>query len=396
MIKLAYIVSHPIQYQAPLLRLIAERQNIDLTVFFLSNISVRDYKDQGFGEKIKWDIPLLDGYRYKFLPSIGSKDRLSFCQPHSYGLTGCLKAGKFDVLWVHGYGHYSCVQAIGVAKRLGIKVLLRGESNLISAPRGALKRLVKDTFIRKLFAMCDGFLSIGSLNRKYYRYYGVSEERLFSMPYAVDNAFFQQRVARVRATRGSFRSSLGLQSGRPVILYASKLMARKHPMDLLEAYIQLSPDGSQEPEPYLLYVGNGEERERLEVRAKGTGWSSIHFLGFQNQTKLPAFFDLCDVFVLPSVFEPWGLIVNEVMNAGKPVIVSDQVGCAPDLVKDGVNGYIVPPRDISALSKALHVVIESPERAKRMGEMSLKQINQWGFEEDLKGIECAIEAVITK
>lgn len=396
MVNLAYVVSHPIQYQAPLLRFIASQQDINLTVFFLSDISLKSYKDRGFGEDIKWDVPLLDGYNYEFLPAISSRNRLSFWQPINYGLARRLRVGKFNALWVHGYGHLSCIQAIITAYRLGIKVLMRGESNLISAPRSSLKHLLKDSFIKQLFAICDGFLCIGSLNREYYRHYGIPEDRLFSMPYAVDNTFFQERAVEARSKRESFRSSLGLQPGRPIILYASKLMVRKHPMDLLEAYIQLSPDGIQEPKPYLLYVGNGEEREHLEARAAATSWNSIHFLGFQNQTKLPAFFDLCDVFVLPSTYEPWGLIVNEVMNAGKPIIVSDQVGCATDLVRNGENGFVFPVRDILSLAKALDTILRNPEKAKWMGKMSLERISKWGFSEDLKGIEQAPGMVINK
>lgn len=394
MVNLAYVVSHPIQYQAPLLRFIANQQDINLTVFFLSNISVKSYKDSGFREEIKWDTPLLDGYNYEFLPAISPRDRLSFWQPINRGLAKRLKAGGFEVLWVHGYGHLSCIQAIIAAHRLGIKVLMRGESNLISAPRGTPKHLFKNSFVKQLFTLCDGFLYVGSLNREYYRYYNTPEDKLFSMPYAVDNAFFQERVAEAKSTRESFRSLLGLQPGRPIILYASKLVARKHPMDLLQAYIQLSPDGIQEPKPYLLYVGNGEERERLEERARATGWGSICFLGFQNQTKLPAFFDLCDVFVLPSVYEPWGLIVNEVMNAGKPIIVSDQVGCAPDLVKNGENGFVFPARDISALAKALSAILRYPKKAEEMGKMSFERINRWGFLEDLNGLKHAVDKVM--
>ena len=144
------------------------------------------------------------------------------------------------------------------------------------------------------------------------------------MPYAVDNEFFRRKAEEAAGRREVFRESIGLDPGRPVILYASKFMARKHPMDLLEAYISLSPDGLREPDPYLLFVGNGEERNKLEKRAIATGWNSIRFMGFRNQSELPAFYDLCDLFVLPSTHEPWGLVINEVMNV-KPVIVTAQV-----------------------------------------------------------------------
>ena len=157
------------------------------------------------------------------------------------------------------------------------------------------------------------------------------------MPYAVDNEFFRTAAERARPHRERLRAELGLQPGRAVILFASKMQPHKRAADLLEAYARLSPDTAAEPAAYLVFAGDGEERARLERRARALKWDSIRFIGFRNQSELPALYDLCDVFVLPSEHEPWGLVVNEAMNAGKPVIVSDRVGAGPDLVEDGVN-----------------------------------------------------------
>ncbi len=394
MVRLAYLVSHPIQYQAPLLREVAGERSIDLTVFFQSDISVRSFRDAGFGETISWDVSLLEGYRHEFLPALGGTDRLSAIRPLSVGLKKRLIEGRFDALWVHGYASQCVVRAVYAARRRGMPVLMRGESNAISAPRSSGKERLKRFFLGRLFGACDALLYVGTLNRDYYRSYGVPDEKLFPMPYAVDNAFFRRRASEAAEMRESFRASLGLAPGRPVILYASKLSARKHPMDLLEAYIRLSPDGAREPAPYLLFVGNGEERRRLEERLKATGWSSIRLLGFRNQTELPAFYDLCDVFILPSVHEPWGLVINEAMNAGKPVIVSDQVGCGPDLVRDGKNGFVFPARDVEALSHALKAVTEDRARAQAMGEKSREIVERWGFREDIAGLRAALEQVV--
>ncbi len=395
-VRIAYLVSHPIQYQAPLLRKIARDPGLDLTVFFLSDISLGTFKDKGFGQEIHWDVPLLDGYRHVFLRTLVNRRRLSFFFPFAYGLRAYLKVGRFDVLWVHGYSHLSHVLAIGVAKTLGIKVLMRGESNLISAHRTRLKTILKRLFLPQLFRLCDGFLCVGKLNREYYSHYGVPPKALFDMPYAVDNEFFSHRIAESAVTRESLADSLGLEAGRPIILYVSKLIARKHPMDLLKAYIQLSPDISREPRPYLLFIGSGEEMKSLEDCARETGWKSIRFLGFRNQSELPAFFHLCDAFVLPSTHEPWGLVINEVMNAAKPIIVSDQVGCWPDLVDDGINGYVYRARDIHGLSDALRKVIENPAKAKEMGQRSAERITGWNFAKDIQGLNKAINAVMRR
>ncbi|MHB1407410.1 MAG: glycosyltransferase family 4 protein [Desulfitobacteriaceae bacterium] len=395
-VKLAYLVTHPIQYQAPLLRKIAEEPDIDLTVFFCSDFSVNGFADPGFGRVIEWDVPLLDGYKYEFLPVVGGMDRISFWRPFNYGLAKRLKAGRFDVLWVHGYARWFHWVAMITAKRLGMKVLIRDEATPISSHRGMGKRVAKRVFFSALKAVCDGFLAIGTLNRDYYHQSGIDEERIFRVPYAVDNEFFQAKATASAMNREELRSSLELEPGRPVILYASKLIERKRPTDLLEAYSRLSPDGRAEPQPYLLFIGDGEMRSSLEKRAAELGWSSIRFLDFRNQTELPRYYDLCDVFVLPSINEPWGLVINEVMNSGRAVIVSDQVGCAPDLVKDGENGYIFRAGDIDCLANCLSKVMADDKLRARMGRESLRRINEWSFERDITGVREALASVTRK
>ena len=392
--RLAYLVSHPIQYQAPLLRLISAEPDIDLTVFFCSDLSVREYHDVGFGQALQWDVPLLDGYRHEFLPAFGGTDRLSFWRPLTHGLARRLDEGNFDALWIHGWGYWSHLLAVSSARRRGVKILMRGESGLHLTTRGRVRRGLKRILMHYLVTNVDAFLTIGEHNRKYYLHHGAAPERLFPVPYSVDNAFFQEKAARAGPDRERLRTLLGLAPGRPVILYASKMIERKRPGDLLEAYIRLSGDGTHEPDPYLLFIGDGELRPELEARAARLNWNSIKFLGFKNQTELPGYYDLCDVFVLPSVQEPWGLVINEVMNAGRAVIVSDEVGCAPDLVKSGENGYVFKAGDISDLRNALVSVLNNLEMTRDMGRKSLEIINHWGFREDIAGLHGALEAIV--
>lgn len=392
-LNLAYLVSHPIQYQAPLLREVALDPDINLKVFFCSDVSVREYTDVEFGTVFKWDVPLLEGYEYEFLPVLGNTTMLSFWQPFNYGLTKKLRDGRFDAIWIHGWGYWSHLQAIAISKMLGIKVLMRGESHLNLPRRSGAKRFVKENFLRKFIANLDGCLSIGTWNKNFYSHYGADPKKIFDVPYAVDNTFFQQKCAEAATKREAFRASLQLQPGRPIILYASKMTPRKRAEDLLEAYTGLSPNGA-EPDPYLLFIGDGEMRATLEQRASQLGWDSIKFLGFKNQTELPAFYDLCDVFVLPSFHEPWGLVINEVMNAGRAVIVSDQVGCGADLVRPRENGYIFEAGDIADLRIGLKTVLNTPDQSRMMGANSLKIINKWGFEQDIVGIKKALNSMV--
>jgi glycosyltransferase involved in cell wall biosynthesis len=392
-IRLAYLVTHPIQYQAPLLRRIAAEPGIDLTVFFCSDFSLQSYLDPCFGRMITWDIPLTGGYRHEILPALGRKDRLSFWRPFNYGLARRLDRRNFDVLWVHGYNRWFHWLAMAWAKIRGLKVLVRDEATLISASRNKLKGLAKRVFFLMLRNLADGFLAIGRLNAQYYQYYGIGPDRIFSVPYAVDNGFFRDQAQGAAAHRERLRAELGLTPGRPIILFASKLSAIKRGADLLEAYIRMSPDQIREPTPYLLFVGEGDQRQILETRARATNWTSIKFLGFKNQTELPRYYDLCDVLVLPSVFEPWGLVINEVMNAGRAVVVSDQVGCGPDLVRRGENGEVFKAGDIADLSLALDNLVSNQPKCRALGEKSLEIISKWGIEEDVAGLNKALAAV---
>jgi len=397
-VRLAYLVSHPIQYQAPLLRRIAQEPDIDLTVFFGSDFSVRDYKDEGFGVGIKWDVPLLDGYRYEFLPKLRDTSGVSVTSPMSHGilrrLQGRHNESPFDALWVHGYANVNAMHGILAANALGIPVLLRAESWLRDRQRSGIKLQMKRLFFDILKRLVDATLPIGSLNSDYWQHYFGDDVPQFLIPYAVDNDYFQQRSLAAQSGRAELLTELNLDPARPVILFASKLQQRKHCDDLLEAYLNLSP--GSEPLPYLVIVGDGEVRAELEARAAATGFQSIRFCGFRNQSELPRFFDIANVFVLPSRHEPWGLIVNEVMNAGRAVIVSDDVGCQPDLITDGVEGAVYPVRDVAALTAALERVLASPETAAAMGRRALERIQSWNFEADIRGLRQALAAVTGK
>ena len=397
-VRLAYLVSHPIQYQAPLLRRIAQEPDIDLTVFFGSDFSVRGYRDQGFGVGVKWDVPLLDGYKHEFLPRLRDGQDVGVMTPLNRGIVSRLRGRggdlPFDALWVHGYASANSMHGMIAAKALGIPVLLRAESWLHDRGRSGVMLTLKNLFFAGLKLMVDGVLPIGTLNAEYWRHYFGDDVPQFLMPYAVDNGYFAQRAREAQAGRKSLRAELGIDPARPVILFASKLQARKHCDHLIEAYARLSHAPGTEPEPYLVIVGDGEERAALERQAAATGFSSIRFCGFRNQSELPRFFDLATVLVLPSRHEPWGLIVNEGMNAARPAIVSDDVGSGPDLIENGVNGCIYPVGDVDALTNALRRVLDVPGAAAAMGQRAFERIQSWGFEEDVKGLRRALAAVV--
>lgn len=395
-VRLAYLVSHPIQYQTPLLRRIALEPTIDLTVLFGSDFSIRGYKDRGFGVEVAWDTPLLDGYRSEFLRPLRDNGEVSPTTPISRGIFRRLQQSDgspaFDALWVHGYASINSLQAILAANALGIPVLLRAESWLADRVRSPWKLIAKKAFFKLLGTSIAAVLPIGTVNAAYWQHYFGDSVPQFLMPYAVNNDYFAALAASAVPREPELRAQLGLSPEKPVILFASKLQQRKHADHLLEAYGRFVAHRPLQHRPYLVIVGDGEQRAQLESQARQLKLEDVRFAGFRNQSELPRFFQLADVFVLPSRHEPWGLIVNEAMASGCPAIVSSDVGCHADLITNGVEGCVFPVGDMPALTLALHQVFSSPETPRKMGEAARRRISTWTYEEDVRGLQEALAA----
>jgi glycosyltransferase involved in cell wall biosynthesis len=382
-VRLAWIATHPIQYQAPLLRAIAQCPDIELTVLFFSDFSSRNFVDPGFGRAIEWDTPLLEGYKYEFLPGTGADiDEIKTFQPRVSGLSKRLNKQNFDAVVVQGWNHYGMVMAAWLAKHAGLTVMMRCEAtDHVDSSRG-LKRILRESTVRFLLSQVDCCLAIGTRNRDFYLSRKFPAQKIGKMPYCVDNDHFRREAQ--RADVAQMRAQLGLAPGRPIILYASKFIARKYADLLLEAYQRL-----REPRPYLVYVGDGELRRGLEATISNQGLKDVRLAGFRNQRELPAFYAMADIFVLPSVNETWGLVINEAMNAGCAIITTDQVGSAVDLVRSNENGYVIKARDVSALTHALEQCLAN-ERFREMGRRSLEIIENWGIKENVAGLRASM------
>ncbi len=403
-LRVAYFATHPIQYQAPLLRYLARDRQIDLHAFFYSDYSLRKHVDPGYGVGFKWDVPLTDGYKHSFLRRAFPGDRLNRKSWNpAIGVTSVLRQGKFDLVWIHGWSHICSLQGLWAARKLRIPALFRGDSvpdrMCIAGRRKAWAPVCQSAILRR----AHGFLAIGSANRQFYSERNVRADRVFLMPHAVDNGFFGSQARTASERRTELRAKLGLDPNRPVTLFVGRLARVKGAELLIDALETLwksnrgkgtrSPTTSPSPIPHVLFVGDGPARSELEARARNLGPGAAQFAGFRNQTELPAFYDLCDLLVLPSRFEPWGLVVNEVMNAGRPVIVSDRVGAGMDLVQHRVNGWVYPHGDAQALAKCLEEAFTRPGGSQEMGRRSFERISRWDFEADRIGLWSAANAV---
>ena len=359
-LRLAYLVTHPIPYQAPLLRMVAAQPDIDFHAFFGTDFTTRPFVAGEFKQLIEWDgLP----------PLVGEDDALS-----------ALRAA-----------HHAA--AILSAKKRGIKVLLRDEATPISAARSGAKRFAKRVFFETLKRGVDAYLAIGELNERYYVENGVDPARVFSVPYAVDNDRFAAQAAEAAKSRAAFKRDLGIAEGRPIVLFVAKLIERKRPKLLLEAFAKVRANPALR-DPVLAFAGDGPQRAELEALAAALPPGAVKFLGFKRQNELPACYDLCDAFVLPSGQEAWGLVVNEVMCAGKAVICSDMIGAAPDLCRPGENGAIFKTDDVDDLARALTEVLGDADRLAAYGTNSRAIVDRWSFREDVAGLRAALGALV--
>jgi glycosyltransferase involved in cell wall biosynthesis len=382
--------SHPIQYFSPLYAYLNRDPTLEVTALYCSDVSLRGATDEGFKQAVTWDVDLLSGYRYVFLGSQATRR-----VPGGFWSLICpqlwseIRSGRYDAVWLHGYNYAASLLAFVAARTRGLPVLMRSETHLGVHPTRWRRRL-RDRVLAIAYRFVDGFLAIGSANRAYYRSLGVADDRIFDVPYTVDNDRFIAGAVLTAGQRVAIRESYGLPVAGAVVLYASKFMRRKRPDDVVRAMAQLRDRGVVAT---LFMVGAGEMEQELRDLAARFRLDNVVFSGFLNQAALPGVYGVSDVFVLPADNEPWGLVVNEVMCAGIPVIISDEVGCVVDLVKDGVNGYHIKAGDVASLAMAIERVLADEPRMKRMGAASRAIIGRWGYEQCRQGVAAALAAV---
>ena len=387
--RLAVINSHPIQYFAPLFKYLNQDSELSVTALYGSDFSLRGGIDHGFKQAITWDIDLLQGYQSVFLGEAAkTRDPKGFWSLVCPQVWSEVRSGKYDALLVHGYSYAVNVLGVLAAKSKGIPVFVRSETQerLADAP---FKHRIRDAVLSLAYRFVDGFFAIGTSNTRYYRQLGIPDSKIFRVPYTVDNARFTQQAALAEGEAMQLKAKYGIPEGDAVVLYASKFMTRKHPDDLIAAVSRLPNLGR----PVTLFmVGTGELQQALEQQVRDLGMTNVVFGGFVNQALLPKIFAISDVFVLPSEKEPWGLIVNEAMCAGLPIVLSEEIGCVADLVFDGRNGYLTQACDIQGLTEALHKLLSDEARRQAMGGASLAIISEWSYEQCRIGVLAAMRA----
>jgi glycosyltransferase involved in cell wall biosynthesis len=379
--RLAVFLTHPVQYFAPLWRHLARVPGLDLAVTYMTDASVRATIDPGFGVPVAWDLPLLSGYCSRVVhpgAELTTSGALRVSAPERL-----LADTRCDWILVHGYTHPFERQLVRAARSANVKVLMRGEFSDATG-RNPVRNAVREMYLRWFYVRVDAFCSIGQDARAHLGKRRVPATRIFDSPYSVDNALFEHQ--RVENARAESRQRLGLPEDSFVIVFSGKLIPRKDPLLILKALRRLPSIDKIA----LIFIGDGPLREQVFRQGHSLLDRRLIMPGFINQTGLGQYYSAGDVLILPSRYETWGLVVNEAMQFGLPVVASDRVGCRRDLIVEAETGFVFHAGDAGALAGAIAGLLADRERCARMGELARRHIRAFSIEASANGILAAV------
>tara|TARA_A100001015_G_scaffold320202_1_gene445749 strand:- start:813 stop:1931 length:1119 start_codon:yes stop_codon:yes gene_type:complete len=361
---IAIITTHPIQYQVPLFKKLSS-SNIKVDVFFASKHALSSkIKDKGFNKKFNWDIDLLNGYNYFF--SKKENNNVDHWSVSFQNLENLLNKNKYNAILIFGWSNILYLKALFIAKKLKIKTILRVETNLHSK-NSIFKRIIKFFFLKFIFSHIDFFLTIGKLNRQFYKSFNIDNSRLFNAPYFVDNKFFQNNKNSKPKKKINF-------------LFVGKLINRKNPL----LFIKIAEKLKNEKNIYFNIVGSGPLFDVCKREIKIKSLDNISMLGFRNQKELKKIYSNNDYLVLTSNYETWGLVVNEAMASGLPVITSHNSGAAHDLIKHNNNGHIF--RNQEHLFKIISQLAKNKKLRIKLRSNVKKKIKQYSVDKTIRSI----------
>jgi glycosyltransferase involved in cell wall biosynthesis len=350
-LRLAVVVSHPIQHFAPWHRAVADLDEIHLKVFFCCNWGVEEYYDPEFKKAFRWDTSLLDGYAHEFLPIKKRPRMLTYWTVDNPNAGDSLSKFNPNVIQLFGYAYRTNWRVATWAKKNNVPLLLYSDSAL-QENGSALKRVVKEILVKRFYDMVDGALSVGDNNRSYHARFGIPEARLFDGSLPIDYGRLTSSVEKSSLERHRVRSKLGIPDDAFVALFCGKLSKRKRPLDFVRA-------GSEAMQSnraiWCLVVGEGNERGAIQNFLSKHPNANIICAGFVNQSAIAQYYAASDLLVVPSEFDPHPLVITEASAFGLPTVVSDRVGCIGpnDTARPGVNALVYRCGDISELARAI-------------------------------------------
>jgi glycosyltransferase involved in cell wall biosynthesis len=377
---LAILTTHPIQYQVPIWRALASAGNPPFTVCYLSDQGLHSRFDPGFGRAVAWDIDLVSGYPHEFLPArVGPRQNRFDWLGLAPGFGKFLRDRGISVLWVQGWQVKAYWQAVREARRAGVEIWIRGDTNLRSNAGGGM-RWARRLLLKRLLNQVDRFLTVGVANQAFFEHLGYARSVMSPAPHCVENDRFVAASASQRPMRSALRAAWGIPDDAFCLLSVGKFVAKKRPLDIVAAaasLIRRRPDIKL----HVLWVGSGElgdaVRESCRIvfdagqtcaeRGSNDDRPAASFAGFLNQGEITQAYVAADALVLTSdAKETWGLVVNEAMASGLPCVVSNAVGCADDLVLPFRPDLCFPLGDIDALACSIEAVIANPPSAEQL------------------------------
>ncbi len=382
---------HPVQYMAPIFRRMAAHPGFDLHVAYCSLRGAEAGHDPEFGATLQWDVPLLEGYSWSHVPNRGSGEE-SFFGLRNPGLSKLIREGKYDaVLCFVGYVRATFWIAWRAAKSSNTAFLFGTDATTLAPRDGrAWKSTVKKILWPRLFRLADQVIVPSSGSRDLMVSLGLPPERVTLTPYSVDNDWWMRQSAAV--DRSAVRAAWGATASDAVILFCAKLQAWKRPGDLLRAFA-----GAKLSDALLVIAGEGPLRAELESQAAILGIAArVRFLGFVNQSQLPAVYTAADLMVLPSEYEPFAVVVNEAMCCGCPVAASDHVGAARDLVAPVRKEFVYPCGDVVALAALLESALADRALLASLRRTVVAHMQTWSPERNIAATFEAIEIAVAR
>jgi glycosyltransferase involved in cell wall biosynthesis len=393
-LRVLTISSHPIQYGAPLFRLMAAHPRLDFQVAYCSLRGAESANyDAEFGANVQWDVPLLDGYKWTHIPNRGNGSE-TFWSWRNTGLWKFIRQGNFDAVISHiGYVRATFWIAYFAARSVGIPFIFGTDASRIEPRDESKSKLaIKKILWPAVFSLAGQVLTASSAGRDMMLSLGFPADRVSMTLDTVDNNWW---LAQANATdREEARGSLGFTPGQKIILFCAKLQPWKCPLDLLRAFASAA---NAIPGATLVFAGDGAQRAELENEAAQLNISDkVRFLGFVNQSQLPKLYKSADLMVIPSRYEPFGLVVNESMLCGCPVIASDRVGAVRDLITPGETGFVYPQGDVEALANTIRQALADPAHLNALRENALARIHSWSPQASAEALVGAIESAISR
>ena len=380
--RLAIVTSHPIQYNAPLFKLLTQRGYVKIKVFYTWGKGVMENKfDPGFGKSIQWDIPVLEGYEFSFVENIspdpGTHHFRGIINP---SLHKEIEGWKADAILVFGWSFQSHLKCLRYFSNK-IPVLFRGDSTLLDK-LGGIRQLLRRFFLKWIYSHVTVAFYVGENNQNYFLAHGLKPAQLIYAPHAVDNERFAGPADSYEKQAVELRKKLGLQPGDLVLLFAGKFEEKKNPFFLVDLINRISDTRLK-----ILFAGSGTLQPALQSAAAKN--SRILLIDFQNQLQMPIIYRVGDFFVMPSTGpgETWGLALNEAMASGRAVIASNKCGGAIDLIEDGVNGLIMDLKNNTALTELIDSALNNRQLVVEMGRQSLLKIQAFTFDDFANAIE---------